>query len=83
MAGNLAIRVIRLLAALTVAIGALGAQPAHANSNRDYRLRDDCEPTSFNAALGAGACVGNGSTTLSQFQAELKANHTRIPSGNV
>ena len=35
------------------------------------RLRDDCDPTSFNAVLGAGACVGNGGTTLAAFNAEL------------
>src|SRR5262245_6390321 len=38
---------------------------------RDVQVRDDCDPTTFNAALGAGACVGNGDTTFAQFQAKL------------
>jgi hypothetical protein len=42
---------------------------------QNLRLRDDCDPTSFNAALGAGACVGNGGTTLAEFNAELAKNH--------
>ena len=34
-------------------------------------MRDDCDPASFNALLGAGACVGNGGTTVDEFNAEL------------
>jgi hypothetical protein len=35
------------------------------------RIRDDCDPATFNAALGPGACKGNGDTTLAKFRAEL------------
>jgi plastocyanin len=35
-------------------------------------LRDDCEPATFNAVLGPGACVGGGTTTFSDFIAELQ-----------
>jgi len=38
---------------------------------RNVRLRDDCDSASFNAVLGAGACVGNGGTTVDEFNAEL------------
>jgi|SRR5712671_6877143 len=38
-------------------------------------MQDDCEPTSFNAALGAGACKKQGTTTLTQFNTELNASH--------
>jgi hypothetical protein len=41
--------------------------------DKKIRLLDDCEPTSFNAVLGAGACVGNGHTTFDEFIAELAA----------
>lgn len=34
-------------------------------------MTDDCEPASFNAALGEGACVGNGTTTLNQLIGQL------------
>jgi hypothetical protein len=46
------------------------AAPA-AKSGTEIRLRDDCDPATFNAALGAGACVGNGNTTVDEFNAEL------------
>ena len=40
--------------------------------DKKIRLLDDCEPTSFNAVLGDGACVGNGHTTFDEFIAELE-----------
>jgi plastocyanin len=40
-------------------------------------LLDQCEPTSFNAALGAGTCVGNGTVTFDDFLAEL-GRHRRV-----
>lgn len=45
-------------------------------SNGVVQLRDDCDPATFNATLGAGTCVhSSGSTgmTLSEFNAELNA----------
>jgi hypothetical protein len=47
---------------------------ATANRGNDagtVRLIDDCEPTTFNAALGEGACVGDGDTTFEEFGAAL------------
>ena len=38
---------------------------------RDVQVRDDCDPATFNAALGPGACVGNGDVTFQEFEAEL------------
>jgi len=35
------------------------------------RMQGPCEPTSFNAAVGAGTCIGNGEITFSHFIAEL------------
>jgi plastocyanin len=36
-------------------------------------VQDECDPTSFNAALGAGTCTRQGSVTFSQFNAELNS----------
>jgi len=33
--------------------------------------KDDCEPVSFNLAIGAGTCVGSGGTTFGNFIAQL------------
>lgn len=38
-------------------------------------IQDDCDPASFNAALGVGACSRQGATTFAQFNSELTANH--------
>lgn len=35
------------------------------------KIRDDCEPTSFNAAIAPGTCIGNGKTTFAAFIQEL------------
>lgn len=35
------------------------------------RLQDDCDPATFNAAFGAGVCVGDGDTTVDEFFAVL------------
>jgi len=39
-------------------------------------LVDQCDAATFNAALGAGTCKTNGSTTFSQFNTELNSQHT-------
>src|SRR5947209_749731 len=75
-----------LSAALTFGVFlALGvnnsAAPAFAkdgNRDRDERAavitaNDNCEPASFNAVLGAGACKGHGTTTLQVFGTEFAA----------
>lgn len=54
------------LLSLTVGAGAF-------QGDKKFRLLDDCEPTSFNAVLGDGACIGNGHTTFDEFIAELEA----------
>jgi len=44
----------------------------HDDDLRTVRILDDCEPTSFDAALhNPNACVGNGKTTFDKFIAEL------------
>lgn len=34
-------------------------------------MRDDCDPATFNAAIGPGTCVKEGSTTFSEFIGQL------------
>ncbi len=40
------------------------------------QILDECDPTTFNAALGANSCVRQGTITLAQFNAELAATQT-------
>jgi hypothetical protein len=58
---------VAALALLSLTAGAGAVQ-----GDKKIRMYDDCEPTSFNAVLGAGACVGNGHTTFDEFIAELE-----------
>jgi plastocyanin len=62
---------IALVAALGLASGA-GATP----DQRTIQVKDKCDPATFNAVLGDGACVGNGDVTFDAFIAELEATHT-------
>ena len=54
------------LLGLTIGAGAV-------QGDKKIRLLDDCEPVSFNAVLGDGACIINGHTTFDEFIAELAA----------
>jgi len=60
--------VFAIIAVLSLS-GGVGA----VQGDKKIRLLDDCEPTSFNAVLGDGACVGNGHTTFDEFIEELAA----------
>ena len=54
----------------------LSASSASANEQLTVQLRDDCDPISFNAAIGAGTCVRKGSTTLTEFFDQLAKDRT-------
>jgi plastocyanin len=56
-----------LTAALTVAVCLLAAGPALGAHHRLVKVQDDCEPVTFNAVLGPGACVGDGRTTFQEL----------------
>jgi hypothetical protein len=56
-----------------IALFGLTAGADAVQGDKKIRMYDDCEPTSFNAVLGDGACVGNGHTTFDEFIAELEA----------
>lgn len=59
---------------VTLALGLSVASPLRgvASDAQVIELRDDCDPASFNAVLGPGACVGSGTTIFSEFIAELQ-----------
>jgi plastocyanin len=59
------------IAALLVLVPAAGASAASAS--RQVQALDDCDAATFNAVLGPGACVGDGTTTFSEFVAQLLA----------
>jgi hypothetical protein len=61
---------------LTVLVGVwvIGSAVARAQvKSQDPRiaLADNCDPITFNAALGPGACVGRGDTTIPEFGSVL------------
>lgn len=63
--------VLVVLAALTTV--SLTTRTGAFQGDKKVRLLDDCDPVTFNAVLGDGACIGNGHTTFDEFIAELAA----------
>ena len=59
------------LAALLVVVAAAGSSAASAT--RQIQVLDDCDPATFNAAIGPGTCVKDGTTTFQEFIAQLMA----------
>lgn len=55
-----------------VAVLSLTASAGAVQGDKKIRMYDDCEPTSFNAVLGDGTCIGNGHTTFAEFIEELE-----------
>jgi plastocyanin len=68
--------VLRLAAAAVAVLAAL-AFTAAATAGHGHNVvakvlvEDDCEPHSFNAAIGPGTCVGHGHTTFEEFIGQL------------
>ena len=59
--------VVAVIALLSLTAGAGAVQ-----GDKKIRLLDDCDPATFNAVLGDGACIGNGHTTFAEFIEELE-----------
>src|SRR6478735_3247070 len=62
------------IVAAGLALAALTLAPYSANaakSGNRVRVEDRCEQASFDAAIGPGTCVGNGTTTFDEFLAKL------------
>lgn len=55
-----------------VAVLSLSGGVDAVQGDKKIRMYDDCEPTTFNAVLGEGTCIGNGHTTFDEFIAELE-----------
>jgi hypothetical protein len=62
--------------AATILLLSFTAGALAAPGPKTFKLTDDCEPTSFNAVLGDGACIGDGKTTFGEFIEELEATQT-------
>jgi len=63
----------RLYACLVAAVLAVASVAALiASDSLNIRLRDDCDPATFNAAVRPGTCVGEGDTTFDDFLAEFQ-----------
>ena len=57
--------------ALLVLAPAAGSSAAGAT--RQVQVLDDCDPATFNAAIGPGTCIKDGGTTFQEFIAQLLA----------
>jgi len=66
-------RLYACVVAAVLAVASVGVLIAKDSLN--IRLRDDCDPATFNAdppaGVGPGTCVGGGDTTFSDFLAEF------------
>jgi plastocyanin len=51
-----------------------GADDGSGGDTKRVRMFDDCDPATFNAAIGPGTCVGDGETTFEDFIAQLIEN---------
>lgn len=57
---------------LVAMTGTAGAAKGQDGDTKLIRMRDDCNPRSFNAVLGKGTCVGDGNTTLEELLSQLE-----------
>lgn len=73
MKRRLTFQTVVWVALAAMAMLSLTGNAGAVQGDKKIRLLDDCEPVSFNAVLGDGACVGNGHTTFDEFIAELAA----------
>ena len=65
-------RVVVWAAFIAVALFSFTSGAGAVQGDKKIRMYDDCDPTTFNAVLGEGGCVGNGHTTFDAFIGELQ-----------
>lgn len=65
--GRIAGRLTAVVVLVGLALAALAAPTASADGGREIRIEDKCDPATFNAALGEGACVGDGDVTFEEL----------------
>jgi plastocyanin len=58
---------------LTTTVFAACSDSVGPKANAKVSMQDQCDPASFNAALGAGTCTKQGSVTFAQFNSELNS----------
>ncbi|HET7477043.1 MAG TPA: hypothetical protein VFJ97_13605 [Dermatophilaceae bacterium] len=51
----------------------MAAPSVASRSGEQVKIEDDCQPRSFNRAIGPGTCIGDGETSFSAFLNELAA----------
>ena len=76
---RLSLRRIPVLMGVVIVVGSLfgvTAGSVAASDTQRLELRDDCDPTTFNATLGPGSCIGNGDTTFADFLAQLQKDRS-------
>lgn len=66
----------RSLAPTATASFSSGSGGSGSSKAQKLELRDDCDSTTFNANIGAGACIHRGSTTFDRFIADLTKNRS-------
>jgi plastocyanin len=66
------IRFLALILSPTIVIACNDSSSPLANPR--VSMQDQCDPASFNAALGAGTCTKQGNVTFAQFNNELTAS---------
>jgi hypothetical protein len=71
MKRTLTLRTVVLTAFGALALISLTANAGAIQGDKKIRMYDDCDPVTFNAVLGDGACIGNGHTTFDEFIEEL------------
>ena len=54
-----------------LALVAVAAIATFAKDVRTISVRDECDPATFNAAVGPGTCIGDGDVTFEEFLAEV------------
>jgi plastocyanin len=66
---------VALTAGAISAVTALAlASPSDASGGgQKIKMRDDCQPATFNLAIGPGTCIGDGNTSVNAFFAEIAA----------
>ena len=66
---------VALTAGAISAVTALAlASPSDASGGgQKIKMRDDCQPATFNLAIGPGTCIGDGNTSVNAFFAGAAA----------
>jgi len=63
-----------MVGAFSVMSAVVMATPSVASDGgQRIEIQDDCQPSSFNLAIGKGACIGDGETSFGAFIAEVQA----------